>query len=97
MALAGVGPATASSPPMAPEVSVIGNTLARMMRSHFEPRSMVRSAGRFWVVSTCFQLSSRVAMDPPEIGNVAGASGPGKMREHGHRQDGLESVREEGS
>ena len=56
LAVAGVGPATASSPPSTPEVIVIGNTLARVISSQRETMSIVCSDERFCVRSTSAQL-----------------------------------------
>src|SRR5271157_3772790 len=62
-ACTGFGPATARRPPIAPEVRVMGKTLARVISSHFETGSMRRPWERFWVVSTSRQFSSTVAME----------------------------------
>src|SRR5215469_1645284 len=72
----GYGPATARRPPIAPEVSVMGKTLARVISSHFETASMRRPWERFWVVSTSRQFSSTVAME-----NLQGAAAGGLRQE----------------
>ncbi len=56
LASAGVGPATAKSPPSTPEVIVIGNTLARTISSQRETPSIVCSDDRFCVRSTSAQF-----------------------------------------
>src|SRR5208282_5906125 len=54
----GLAARAASSPPISPEVSVIGITPARVMMSHRETPSM-RSSGRFIVSSASRQFLSR--------------------------------------
>src|SRR5271157_5662477 len=74
-ACTGFGPATARRPPIAPEVRVMGKTLARVISSHFETRSMRRPWERFWVVSTSRQFSSTVAMETSEGKLLGGGLG----------------------
>jgi hypothetical protein len=63
--------AAASNPPIRPDVSVMENTHARVMRSQRDTPSIARPRGRFPVATIWRQLSSSV----PKPGVATAASG----------------------
>src|SRR6187549_3942728 len=78
------GAPTARRPPISPEHSVIGNTLARMIRSQRETRSISAPFGRFWVAMTAPQFETTELRDDMER-SFAGETARRKLLESATR------------